>query len=137
MASLGSIGVCRSMPNKLVLSIWAASNALALPSGRFLVRSLRKQNVWRYMDRNGIFSSSAGTISGSVVDGGSPVPYAIVRLYYRQNGVFIGGSRADSSGNFSISGLDPADSASYFCVAFDPDDGIQYNAVIYDRLTAS
>jgi hypothetical protein len=79
----------------------------------------------------------SGTISGVVTDGGTPVSRCVVRLYYRATGAYVRSTFTDSSGAFSFTGLDTADTKAFFCIAFDPEGGTQYNAIIFDRLTAT
>lgn len=80
--------------------------------------------------------NTQGVISGVVNENATPVSRCAVRLYYRSTGAFIRSTFTDASGAFSFSGLDPSDIQAYTCVAFDPEGGVQYNAVIFDRLTA-
>ena len=80
------------------------------------------QEFWN-IDRSGAFN-------GSVLDGSIPVPYALVRLYYKPNGLLIGRATCTIAGTFLFKGLDKA-SADYFAVAHYPND----NAQIYDKLT--
>lgn len=82
-----------------------------------------------------ISKSAAGRLSGHVYDGGVVVPYALVRAYYRPTGVLLGALRADAAGYFSFAGLDPSDAEKFYVVAFDPEGGTQYNALVLDRLT--
>lgn len=76
------------------------------------------------------------TIGGAVTDAGSPVSHCMVRLYYRPTGTLIRSVFTDTSGLFSFTGLNAADTQNYFAVAFDPEGGVQYNAIIFDRLSA-
>lgn len=77
---------------------------------------------------------SNGTLSGAVKEAGVAVPYAVVRLYYRPNGILIDQALCDASGLFSFSGIEEGVS-DYYVIALDPDGGTQYNAVIFDRLS--
>lgn len=84
----------------------------------------------------------SGTITGTVSEGGIPVPFAMVHCYYRKSGERIAGARCDVDGNFTISNLDPTtpadpDDGKYFVVALDPSGGTLYNALIYDRVVPS
>ena len=72
----------------------------------------------------------AGTISGTVLDGSIPVPYALVHLYYKPNGMLIRTAVCTASGTFQFKWLDRS-SSDYFSTAHYPND----NAQIYDKLT--
>ena len=72
----------------------------------------------------------AGVINGSVLDGSVPIPYALVRLYYKASGQLITRATCTAAGTFQFKGLDKA-SADYFAVAHYPND----NAQIYDKIT--
>jgi len=84
----------------------------------------------------GVRQRSAGTIGAFVRDAGQPVPGAYVRLHSRISGVVVGGGLTDASGFISFSGLNP-DINDYYAVAFDPDGGEVYNALIFDRIQPS
>lgn len=73
-----------------------------------------------------------GSISGLVLDGTVPTPYAPVHLYYRISGMLIIKTLCNTLGEYKFRGLDRY-SSDYFAVAmFDGD-----NAQIYDHLTPS
>lgn len=78
----------------------------------------------------------AGKIVGVVLEGTTPVTYADVGLYYRPNLRLVASQRTDQWGAFAFKDLDQTLLANYFVVALDPDGGTQYNARIYDRLSA-
>lgn len=82
-----------------------------------------------------VAKSAAAHLSGVVMDSGTAVPYAAVRLYYRPTGVLIARARTDASGYFIFRGLDQADTGNFQVVALDPEGGTQYNALVLDRLT--
>jgi hypothetical protein len=75
------------------------------------------------------------TLSGSVKVGGVNQVGSCVYLYYRPTGKLIKQTKTDASGNFSFSLLDANDTANYFAVAITDDAG-DYNALIFDKLTA-
>lgn len=80
-----------------------------------------------------------GTLYGVVLENGVPVPYAKVYLYFRRTGERISTTLTNPDGSFSFIGLDPTtpadpDQGKYFIVALDPDGGVRYNALIYDRV---
>lgn len=77
-----------------------------------------------------------GKIAGVVREGITPVAAGVTHLYDRATGVKIASQTTDANGLFVFSGLDETLAAGYFVVALDPDGGTQYNAMIYDRLTA-
>lgn len=72
----------------------------------------------------------AGALSGTVLDGSIPVPYALVHLYHKPNGMLIKTAICTASGTFQFKGLDRF-SSDYFSTAHYPND----NAQIYDNLT--
>jgi hypothetical protein len=75
------------------------------------------------------------TLSGNVKVGGVNQANSPVYLYYRPTGKLIKATKTDVSGNFSFSLLDANDAQAYFAVAITDDAG-DYNALIYDKLTA-
>lgn len=77
---------------------------------------------------------TTGTLSGLVTEGGTGVPFCVVRLYYRPTGQMIAQTHSDSGGLFTFTGLQVG-VADYYVLALDPDGGTQYNAVIFDRLS--
>lgn len=79
---------------------------------------------------------TAGKIAGVVKEGAAPIPAAQVALYYRPNKRLVASQRANQWGVFLFQDLDQTEIDNYFVVAFDPDGGTQYNALVYDRLTA-
>lgn len=81
------------------------------------------------------FLSANGAISGTVTENGTPVSHAAVRLYYRQTGQLISSAWSAADGTFSFSELESGDSAGYYVIAFDPDGGMQHNAIVFDRMT--
>jgi hypothetical protein len=77
----------------------------------------------------------ASTLSGNVKVVGVNQVGSCVYLYYRPTGKLIKQTKTDASGNFSFSLLDANDTANYFAVAITDDAG-DYNALIFDKLTA-
>ena len=73
-----------------------------------------------------------GSISGVIKEVGVVAPYAMVELHYRSNGNLISRTRADASGNYSFTHLDPSDTNGYYVTAFSEQ---TYNAVTFDKLT--
>ncbi|MGL6290144.1 MAG: hypothetical protein ACRC2H_05615 [Silanimonas sp.] len=84
----------------------------------------------------GLRQRSTGTIGAFVRDAGQPVPGAYVRLHSRISGIVVGGGLTNGSGFVSFNGLNP-DINDYYAVAFDPDGGEVYNALIFDRIQPS
>lgn len=85
---------------------------------------------------NGSDIDVSGTITGSVKEGATAIPYCWVHLYYRPTGERISSTKTDASGNFTFTGLQASQSL-YFAVALDPDGGTTYNALVYDRVSPS
>lgn len=77
-----------------------------------------------------------GKIAGVVLEGATPQVGSVVRLYDRTTGALINSQTTNQWGAFLFDTLDPTLPDNYFLVALDPDGGAQYNAQIYDRLTA-
>jgi hypothetical protein len=78
---------------------------------------------------------ATGILSGAVTTLDAPTERIIVRAYYRPNGFYIDATLTTSDGLFSFPQLDTSDAGNYFVIAFDNDSGVQYNAIIFDRLT--
>ena len=85
----------------------------------------------------GALVPNSGIIGGTVQDNAVPVPGALVRLYWRRTGALIDSMYCDAAGMFKFANLNPRELEGYFAVAFDPVGGINYNALISDRLTPS
>ncbi len=79
---------------------------------------------------------AAGKIAGVVREGATPVAGAKIHLYYRANGQRVASAYSNQYGAFMFRDLDQTLLENYFIVALDPDGGTQYNAQVYDRLTA-
>jgi hypothetical protein len=97
---------------------------------------LRNQRVipfWReYGTNTQLFAIDVdGTISGSFQVLGVPIANVQVALYYRATFALVGVTYTDSSGNWSISGLDRS-GALYFAVTKLE---TSVNALIFDKLT--
>jgi hypothetical protein len=95
----------------------------------------RLTNTARYLARNGLSAiPTAGTISGVVLEAGVAVPNCLVRVFERASALLAAQVYTDGSGNFSVPNL-RAGNPDYFVVAFDPDGGVMYNALISDRVS--
>lgn len=70
-------------------------------------------------------------LSGTVKEKGVDVA-RIVRSYVRSTGVLYASTTSEPDGSFSIGA--PDEDTEMFVVAFDDDAGLQYNALIYDRV---
>lgn len=134
MADLGTISVRTEGST--------ARNALPLSSiqaGKVVARAGQLQAKYLYVpfwNANNLAAIGTGVLSGVVNDSAVPVPRCMVRLYYRPTGVLIRSAFTDAAGAFVFTALDPTDMQNYFVIAFDPAGGTQYNAIIFDRLTA-
>lgn len=138
MADLGAIGKSRGRPNSLrSLDLWQNQYAAALPISRLRRPFLRKQAMPLLL--GDLFTSfkrpNNGVISGIVTEDGDPVPHCLVRLYDRATGLLMESTFSDGLGLFSFTGYDQTIPNAFFAVAFDPAGGVNYNALIYDRLT--
>lgn len=88
-------------------------------------------------DETGNIFRQAGTaqIAGTVSQSGVPVPHCMVRLYYRPTGALIASALTSASGSFAFKDLAVSSTKKYLAVAFSPDGGVQYNAIVFDLLT--
>jgi len=73
-------------------------------------------------------------IGGTVMQQGTPIPYAEVRLYWRETGALIQRTRSDALGAFEFKYLIDAPTAFYTLVALDPVGGDNQNALVFDKL---
>jgi hypothetical protein len=130
MADLGAVGVAVQKVWRRVVAAHASP-----PSARATSPSKRTYVVfWDGFSR--VSTSTAGALTGVVEESGTPIARAMVRVYHRPSGALIRSVLTESDGSFSLPGLDPTDTQNYFAIAFDPTGGTQYNALIFDRLTA-
>jgi hypothetical protein len=112
---------------------WPSSVSLVISAPS---RKGRDIATWAYS--SSYLVPTNGTISGTVSEVGTPIPNCVVCIYYRPNGLLIARTKADAAGNFTFTGLDPTLVAGqYFVVALDPDGGVLYNALIFDRILAT
>lgn len=96
---------------------------------------VRSLPTWTYTTNAALIQTPAnGALSGVVKESAVPVAYALVRLYWRPSGDLIAQTKTGVNGAFSFVNLDPTTN-NYYVVALDPDSGVQYNAIIFDRLT--
>lgn len=91
--------------------------------------------TWAYS--NNYFIPTDSTITGTVRENITPIPYCDVYIYFKENGFLIANTKTDINGNFSFNALDStnisgSDNERYFIVA-QPDG---YNAKISDKLYA-
>ena len=75
-----------------------------------------------------------GVVAGTVLVGVSPLANAEVWLFHRVSRQPVGRTQTNAQGEFSFVELCTAADA-YFAVAFDPDGGEAFNALIFDKLT--
>jgi hypothetical protein len=136
MADLGAIGKRQHITYTRVLDVWAATNATTRGRDQRPYNFSRILPTWGYTSQQAIFVGVTGTLSGTVAENGVGVVGAMVCCYYRKTGYFIARTFTTAGGAFSFSGLDTSDAGAYYVVALDPDTGVQYNALIFDRLTA-
>lgn len=129
MADLGTIKVVtHNMP--------ASGKVFVVPGAWTLHRSVittTEEGAVKTRDARlrGVLES--GSFSGSVQEGGVPVPNCVVRCYERATGLLISQVRTDAAGLFSIPGVERGSNAHYV-IALDPDGGATYNALIFDRV---
>lgn len=75
-----------------------------------------------------------GVVNGTALVGTAPVPGAEVWLFHRTSRMPVRRTITNANGEFTFTNLYKAASA-YFAVAFDPDSGEAFNALIFDKLT--
>lgn len=79
--------------------------------------------------------SRKGFIEGRVTELGIPVVRRVI-CYHRRTGVQVGSTYSNANGYYRIDGLIP--NAKYYVTSIDNNsDGIQYNAVTQDLISAS
>lgn len=76
----------------------------------------------------------SGEVRGTVLSGSTPVSGVRVDLYHRNTAMCIGTTTTNAFGEFVFQTL-PTITESLFAIAFDPDGGDTYNALIFDKLT--
>lgn len=130
MADLGSIGVHFNTARRTIVG------AVQVPLLAKKVPLVNRSYVVYWDGFQKVSTPTNGALTGYVLDGGSPVSRCMVRVYHRASGALIRSVLTANDGSFSVPGLDPTPSKEYFAVAFDPEGGTQYNAMIFDRLTA-
>lgn len=74
-----------------------------------------------------------GRINGTVLEGDEVLAGVVVRCFHRNTGIHAGSTVTAMDGTFSIDRLESTEQ--YYCLAFDPAGGVNYNALIYDQLT--
>ena len=83
-----------------------------------------------------VLFSGSSAITGTVAEQGSFVQRT-VRLYKRSDGSLISEAQSDSvDGSFSLSGTE-SNTEYYVVVLDDIEDGTDFNALIYDRITVN
>jgi hypothetical protein len=143
MADLGAVGLKREAQRyRIGLSVWANGThaGIDVVAAADAARAYASNATVSYYrgpfngPAYGTFTGEDGVLSGTVTESTVPVPNARVLLLWRPLGLLIGSKRTDSNGQFSFNRLDKA-SAQYAVMALDPDGGILYNAIVFDRLT--
>ena len=87
----------------------------------------------RFKDTRLQSSATAGTLSGTVKEAGTPVANCVVRVYERASSFFIAETLTNAAGEFTFTGLRQG-VGDYYVIALDPDGGTLYNALIFDRV---
>lgn len=140
MANLGTLQTKLDPRHVTVKSFAVGSGAV---TGKPVVHpALLKRRVpsWKrdgMLPNAGLVGSPAasGVLSGAVTTLTVPTARIQVRLYYRPNGFYIDSTLSAADGTFSFSQIDSLDAGNYFVLAFDDESGVQYNAIVFDRLT--
>jgi hypothetical protein len=141
MADLGAIGY--SLETPLSTEVDSITNNTSGYSGVLMFghtqeiglgvgRSVVMTSVNEHGNR--LQTSTNYTIAGLVLESGVPKVGWLVRLYRRDNGVWLGDARTNGSGAFSFTVI--GYNGEVTCVAYD-DTGASpdYNAIVYDRVT--
>ena len=136
MANLGAIATVVPVDASVrVLDVWSATHpglsGTLVPDGAYTrpVPSMASGEV-----KVLIYLDNSGEIRGTVLEGANPVAGARVDLYHRLTRTHIDTQTTDAAGGFAFSYLVRSPEA-FFAVAFDPEGGDSYNALIFDRLT--
>lgn len=137
MAALGAIAVCPRMdPSGPSLGTGAAQRAESTPTEP--ARSSTRALAWWQPAAQQVLSPIDRVIDGVVREGEGPeapvVARCEVRLFHRATSIFLARQQTDATGYFAFLDV-PYEQEGYYVVAFDPDGGAVYNAVIFDRLT--
>lgn len=100
-------------------------------------RSSTRVLAW-WMPSAQMFAPIDRVIDGVVREGDGPsapiVARCEMRLLHRASSTFIARTQTDISGYFLFRDV-PYELYGYTVIALDPDGGVMYNAVIFDRLT--
>lgn len=73
-------------------------------------------------------------IKGEVQEDGAPI-MATVRLYLRSTGELVAEEMSSTSGEFEFVSLPEfGEGVEFYVIALDPDGGVDYNALIFDRV---
>ena len=132
MADAGSIGVSTG-PYLATAAVTVPGWVTTVTTKRFdKTLAARHLPAWLGDQSQYLTTPNNGVISGVVKVAGTPEPYAIVSLYYKDSSNLIYRIRADGSGAFSFPHLNPSDNK-YNIVAYPPSSA--YNAITLDRLT--
>lgn len=130
MADLGAVAIARPALRRRVIVTYTAP-----PTGKTATPNRRTYVVF-WDGLVSVTKSTVGALSGVVEESAVPLSRCMVRVYYRPSGQLIRSVLTAANGSFTVPGLDPTDTQNYFAIAFDPAGGTQYNAIIFDRLTA-
>lgn len=142
MAALGVItGAVKIRKGGKTLSVWAATNAGAVPNGKPKLFGVRVVQWWRHNDRLSLAGKAeTGRIEGVITTNGVVTPNSVVSLFYSPTGEILAKVKTDANGVYKFGknglrpvALDPLDGAVYTVVAEHPT--AERNAKITDRIT--
>ena len=101
-------------------------------------RSSARALAWWQPASQQVLSPIDRVIDGVVREGDGPAAPIVarceIRLFHRATSIFVARTQTDAAGYFAFIDV-PYEQEGYYVVAFDPDGGAVYNAVIFDRLT--
>lgn len=139
MAALGTLDTRWSNTAYIrKLSVYAATNAAATGARTSLVAS----GSWLVYTRGALASGSyiinptLGYIAGTVTELTVPVANAMVVAYDRRSLLPVAKTFSNADGTFQFKSIFDVAYRDYFVVAFDPEGGTSYNALIYDKVQA-
>ena len=132
MADLGAIGVTRQGHYMVTFPYNPAT--LEAIAGKYRRGFFPRHDV-NLFGFSGVHSDeSYGSLSGAVTENGVPVPQCKVFIYERVTGKLVDKVWTGDTGLFTSTAKLDSSGPYYFAVAIDRDDGVNYNALIFDRL---
>jgi hypothetical protein len=137
VANLGTLSTrnISQTPYIYRLPVWLATNAVR--SGT-VNRSVTPYKRYFAYPLGASFTAEVvdGSMSGTVTENGLPVANAVVMAFERFNGLCVARVYSKADGTFVLPTVFTKSDRHYFVVAFDPEGGVSYNALVYDKIQA-